>query len=277
MAWVAVDSNLKDCKKIKRLVKALDIGRYEAMGRLVALWGWGQRNAEETGLLSDCDAEDIAEAFGWEGKPEALISALVDAGFMERGPAGLILHDWEEWQGPWYEAKGKREYNKLKQRQYRAEKRLGVPACNTRSNTRYSTQSNTTKDTNVPLTQQYNTQPNSNPTRLLRQAENARGARGISSMFEGATREPTPQEIEAAASACIEFHGACKSGVKDFIPAWLRFYPPDMIRAGFKAAYYAGRIPLECKMLLDQLAGEGVNDPAAVDEWIKRNGYESEE
>ena len=97
--WIQVYSNLPKHKKIGKLVDALGLKNpftspsLLASGLLVGLWTWAAQNALD-GDISDCSAQTIAEACGWKKKPDVLVNALIESGFLD---ADMKLHDWEEY------------------------------------------------------------------------------------------------------------------------------------------------------------------------------------
>jgi hypothetical protein len=71
---------------------------------LLRLWTFAATYRPD-GNLTGYDAEGIADAAGWRGKRDKLISALIEARFLEledsnTGVRGMKLHDWSDHQ-PW--------------------------------------------------------------------------------------------------------------------------------------------------------------------------------
>lgn len=97
--WIQVYSNLTSHRKTGRLADALGLANsfvspnVVAVGILVSLWTWAVQNASD-GDLSGCSARAIAEACRWNKKPDALVSALMDSGWIDPDKK---LHDWEEY------------------------------------------------------------------------------------------------------------------------------------------------------------------------------------
>ncbi|MAG35318.1 MAG: hypothetical protein CL878_03590 [Dehalococcoidia bacterium] len=105
MTWIKSHLNLRTHPKGRKLARLLDISHAAAVGHLHFLWHWAIQFAD-SGDLSRLDVVDIAEAAGWEGDPEALITALLDcgghgqSGFLDRLPSGqLVIHDWLDYAG----------------------------------------------------------------------------------------------------------------------------------------------------------------------------------
>lgn len=97
--WVQVYSNLPHHPKIARLADELGLSSAAvgmdtmAVGIVVSLWAWAIQNAY-TGDLSDISDRVIAEACRWKKKPEALVKALIAAGWID---TDRHIHDWEEY------------------------------------------------------------------------------------------------------------------------------------------------------------------------------------
>lgn len=134
MAWFAVDENIYDNPKIRRLHKAIrhksgkEISVGEVVGYVIALLGWGVRNAEYDGELKYAEREDIEWCLlkpnkGSNVSAKDVAESLIEAGWIEESQNGsLIIHDWEEWQEPWYKAKRRREADNERKRNERKNK-----------------------------------------------------------------------------------------------------------------------------------------------------------
>lgn len=99
MAWIESHQELREHPKTKRLCRLLALPRPMVVGYLHFLWWWAYDYAPE-GDLSVFSDEDIADAVDWEGEPSALMSALVQAGFVTEDRR---LHDWEDFAQKWIE------------------------------------------------------------------------------------------------------------------------------------------------------------------------------
>ena len=124
MAWISVDTDVRDHPKTRHLSKLLQCSRHEAIGILVMLWMWGLTNATREGKISCATDEDIAIGVMFTSKPpQQLVEALITAGWLEQESNGdYVLHDWSEWQGFWYKAIDRRKANTQAQRECRARK-----------------------------------------------------------------------------------------------------------------------------------------------------------
>lgn len=104
MAWLQSHQQLREHPKTKRAARTLGVSIPTMVGHLHLLWWWALDHALD-GDLSRFDADDLADAAGWDGDPDLLVSALVEcgpkgtAGFCDRIGGALVLHDWDEYGG----------------------------------------------------------------------------------------------------------------------------------------------------------------------------------
>ena len=103
-----------DGPKLRRLYKALGCSKPEAIGVLYFLWDWGLDNADEDGILVGLGKDDVSRyLYGvsldcWLNMDD-VVDALVATGWLDETGDGLVLHDWYDWQGPYYRAKERRK------------------------------------------------------------------------------------------------------------------------------------------------------------------------
>lgn len=82
--------------KIKRLMRALAIPQYGAIGILESLWNLTSREAP-AGNIGKLSNEDIALQIDWQGNPDELIQGLLAAGWLDIDEElRLFVHDWHE-------------------------------------------------------------------------------------------------------------------------------------------------------------------------------------
>jgi hypothetical protein len=82
--------------KMKKLCRLLDIRMYEAIGILESLWHLTAREAPQ-GDIGKLSNEDIALGLDWRDDPEKLITALLDARWLDMSRhVRLVVHDWHE-------------------------------------------------------------------------------------------------------------------------------------------------------------------------------------
>lgn len=122
MAWISVHQQVNGAK-LRSLAKRIGCSRHEALGILVTLWMWGLDNANEEGFVINADEDDIADAItiGLSGgiNPANVVDALIKTGWIDYRDGKYILHDWDEWQAPWYKYKEKRQKETERKRDFR--------------------------------------------------------------------------------------------------------------------------------------------------------------
>lgn len=100
MAWIESHQSLLTHRKTLRAAALLRIDRLKLIGHLHALWWWGLDNASDNGNLGKVLDEELSEAACWPVRQaERFVSALVEAGFLDRDGTRLALHDWWEYAG----------------------------------------------------------------------------------------------------------------------------------------------------------------------------------
>lgn len=81
---------------MKKLARLLKISRHEAVGLMTDLWEWTGEYAS-AGDIGSHDNHDIADGTGWEGDPDELIDALIEARWVDEcAEHRLVIHDWSE-------------------------------------------------------------------------------------------------------------------------------------------------------------------------------------
>lgn len=96
MAWIKVFSEIWESWKVPALCGALKISEAQAVGHLVSLWSFTERNAWKNGDLEKWGALGVARAARWEGPPEDFVKAMREATFFNKD--SLIVHEWTEHQ-----------------------------------------------------------------------------------------------------------------------------------------------------------------------------------
>lgn len=97
--WFRVESNMATHPKVYRLAELLKIScaaakpNVIAAGMLIGLWSWATQNAAD-GDLTGVPASAIAEAAGWQKKPQVFVDALIEARLADCENGELWLHDW---------------------------------------------------------------------------------------------------------------------------------------------------------------------------------------
>lgn len=99
MAWIQVHQQLKDHRKLLAAVDELEIAPAHMLGLLISFWLWALDNAP-SGSLDGISNRMIARAAQWDGEPDELVSAMINAGFLDEESTGnLEIHDWHEYAG----------------------------------------------------------------------------------------------------------------------------------------------------------------------------------
>ena len=65
-----------------------------ARGLLEMLWSGFTAKFAPDGLVGRYSNRRVAQDIDWPGDPDGLIRALIDCGFLDETPAGLVVHDW---------------------------------------------------------------------------------------------------------------------------------------------------------------------------------------
>ena len=95
---ILIDYRLWQHPKLSRLAGLLKRNRAETGGLLVSLWSWTAEYRLD-GSIAGQSAQEVATACGWRGKPDKLVSALMETKWLDGPPDALSVHDWEEHQG----------------------------------------------------------------------------------------------------------------------------------------------------------------------------------
>jgi hypothetical protein len=106
--WVQLHDSARDHPKLIKAARDLGMPKVHLLGHLASFWTWVLRMAPD-GDLSSFDHEDIEIGAEWEGDSGALVSTLVKRGFLDEGPSGLVVHDWDSYAEHLKARKRKRE------------------------------------------------------------------------------------------------------------------------------------------------------------------------
>jgi len=101
MAWTESHQALATHRKMLDFASELGIGRAEAIGWLHLFWWWALDNAP-SGNLKGIKAQQIATAVAWPNDSNSFLSALINAGFVDRcgrGATGMRIHNWNKYGG----------------------------------------------------------------------------------------------------------------------------------------------------------------------------------
>ncbi len=97
--WIESHQQLANHPKLKRLARLLGVSKQAAIGFLHLLWWWALDYAPQGKIIPPFDAEDVADAVEFDGNSGDIVSALVDAGFLDRDGETLTIHDWHDYAG----------------------------------------------------------------------------------------------------------------------------------------------------------------------------------
>lgn len=116
MAWIEVHQSLPTHRKTLIMADELGIEPVQVVGHLTCFWLWALDNAAD-GKIEGLTPRMVAMAAQWKGDPEALVSAMVTAGYIEKD--GQTIHDWHDYAGKLID---QRRANAERMRRARAEK-----------------------------------------------------------------------------------------------------------------------------------------------------------
>ncbi len=117
MAWISVHQQIRDHRKSRELFRLLKISRAEAIGTLVLIWTWALDNCSKRGELLSATVDDIAEAAYWRGNPGRLYEALVTTGWIDEIDGKMYLHDWYDFNKPFYDYITRKDKDILRKRE----------------------------------------------------------------------------------------------------------------------------------------------------------------
>lgn len=129
MAWINVYEDV-DGPKLRSLAKLADCSRLEALGALIAVWLWGIKNADATGLIKSADRRDVADVISTKlsdgVSAKAVVNAMVESGWIDEREGSLFFHDWDTWQEMWYKYLNRRERDAERKRANRMTEKGGA-------------------------------------------------------------------------------------------------------------------------------------------------------
>lgn len=114
--WIESHQEIAAHPKLKRLARKLGVSKQAAIGYLHLLWWWALDYAPKGQIIPPYNESDIADAVEWDGDTSALVSAFLDAGFLEQINEMLVIHDWQDYAGKLLE---KRENDRIRKEKRR--------------------------------------------------------------------------------------------------------------------------------------------------------------
>src|SRR5215471_2619461 len=97
MPWIESHQQLGHHPKTIGLAELLHVSLPTAVGHLHYFWWWALEYAP-SGEIRASPAV-VAKACEWRGNPQRYVDALRQAGFLDAGPEGLVIHDWMDYAG----------------------------------------------------------------------------------------------------------------------------------------------------------------------------------
>ena len=165
--WFRVESNMVTHPKVYRLAELLKIScaaakpNVIAAGMLIGLCSWATQNAAD-GDLTGVPASAIAEAAGWQKKPQVFVDALIEARLADCENGELWLHDWINYAQLLAEQENKKKADTAERvRKHREAKRRSVNVTATESNAPCNDECNgycnvTEPESNAPYITEHN-------------------------------------------------------------------------------------------------------------------------
>jgi hypothetical protein len=153
MAWLESHQSLARHPKTLRLMRRLDTSRAATIGHLHLFWWWCLDYAPD-GDLAQFDNEEIAIALEWDGDADALVIAMIDAGFID---ADRHVHDWNDYGGKLLKRK---EINRNRMRDARASHEPRTEHAQTPANNDGATHVHRTDDARATHVQSQSTEQN---------------------------------------------------------------------------------------------------------------------
>lgn len=148
MAWIESHQEVGRHPKTKKLARLLSVSLPAAVGHLHYFWWWALDFAQD-GTLEKYDGYDLADAMQWDGDPNQLLEAMIEAGYIDDTEDGLMIHDWGEYAGKLLERRAKD----------RARKRAAAEAAGVPQNFRRSSDGNDEESAETPSASFVTNQP----------------------------------------------------------------------------------------------------------------------
>jgi len=92
---IRIGLSLRNHWKLIKLMRIIGVG---ACWHLVSLWS-AAAETRPSGVLTECDATDIAGMANWPDEPERLLQALIKCRWIDARDGTYALHDWKQHHG----------------------------------------------------------------------------------------------------------------------------------------------------------------------------------
>lgn len=122
MLWIKSYQATDRDPKTRKFCRATGLDTPTAVGSLHMFWWWALDWAP-SGDISKYEAIDIAEAVHFNGDPELLLSALIDAGYVAKTMVGREIVNWPEIGGQIIEARKKDALRKAEARKKKEDRK----------------------------------------------------------------------------------------------------------------------------------------------------------
>lgn len=116
LKWVQVDADFLESDSCGLLARGCGWTRFEALGRMWAVWRWAARNTRDGVVRTDEQQALLEEAAGWTGGAGEFVAMLVRAGLLVPEDDGRYLRGFRERYGKLLEKREKDASRKRVQR-----------------------------------------------------------------------------------------------------------------------------------------------------------------
>lgn len=100
MPWFEAHDTMARHPKTLKLARMLGVDRRYAVGLLHDLFSWGLYAAGKDGTLDGLTGADIAQALDYPPKKaQAVVEALLEAGYLDQTEDGYVIHNWYDYAG----------------------------------------------------------------------------------------------------------------------------------------------------------------------------------
>ena len=100
MAWLKVEQALPTHRKTLLGAQLMSMDDHKFLGHVLHFWLWALDHATDDGLLPGLPDDVLGERAGFSKRQgRVFIETLIEAGFIDKCPRGLLLHDWPEYAG----------------------------------------------------------------------------------------------------------------------------------------------------------------------------------
>lgn len=186
MAWIESHDELPTHPKTAKLSRRLGVSKPATVGHLHFLWWWCLTHRPD-GWLYDMDADDIADAAGWDADPDQFVTALAAAGWLDydHDVGDYFVHDW--WDGA-----GKT----IKRRKFSTERQRKARDSQPNPDTSHDSHADVTRDTRASHGADSDSDSDKDKTQDQERVSRKR-ATTAKSLPDGWTPEPEPDLVKA--------------------------------------------------------------------------------